>query len=83
MKVRIKLLSPAGAMPAGFDEYGEAEFDMPAGATLSQVMDRIALPKEESYTSLVGGQSVVPDDRAGYVLSGGDEVTLLPAIQGG
>ena len=43
----------------------------------------IELPKEESYTSLVDGQPVVPDDRAGHALSDGDEITLLPAIQGG
>ena len=83
MKVRVKLLSPAGGMPAGFDEYGEAEMDVPAGTSLADVMDRISLPKEEAYTSLVSGQAVVPDDRAGHALSDGDEVTLLPAIQGG
>ncbi len=83
MKVRVKLLSPAGAMPAGFDEYGEAKMDVPAGASLADVMAKISLPKEEAYTSLVGGQAVVPDERAGYALADGDEVTLLPAIQGG
>lgn len=83
MKVRVKLLSPAGDMPKGFDEFGEAEMDVPAGATLAAVMERINLPREEAYTSLVSGQSIVPDDRAGFALSDGDEVTLLPAIQGG
>ena len=83
MKVRVKLLSPAGDMPKGFDPFGEAEMDLAAGTTLADIMGRIELPKEESYTSLVDGQPVVPDDRAGYALSDGDEITLLPAIQGG
>ena len=83
MKVRVKLLSPAGDMPKGFDPFGEAEMDLAAGATLADIMGRIELPQEESYTSLVDGQPVVPDDRAGYTLSDGDEITLLPAIQGG
>jgi len=83
MKVRVKLLSPAGAMPAGFDEFGESEMDVPAGTTVAQIMERINLPAEESYASLVGGQAVSPDDRAGHVLSDGDDLTLLPAIQGG
>jgi len=83
VKVRVKLLSPAGDMPAGFDSFGECEMDVPSGSNVADVMARVSLPKEESYTSLVGGQAVVPDDRAGHALSEGDEITLLPAIQGG
>ena len=83
MKVRVKLLSPAGDVPKGFDSFGEAELDVAAGATVADIMGQIELPKEESYTSLVDGQPVVPDDRAGHPLSDGDEITLLPAIQGG
>ena len=83
MKVHVKLLSPAGNVPKGFDSFGEAELDVAAGATVADVMGQIELPREESYTSLVDGQPVVPDDRAGHALSDGDEITLLPAIQGG
>ena len=83
MKVRVKLLSPAGDVPKGFDSFGEAELDVAAGATVADIMGQIELPKEESYTSLVDGQPVVPDDRTGHTLSDGDEITLLPAIQGG
>ena len=83
MKVRVKLLSPAGDVPKGFDSFGEAELDVAAGATVADIMGQIELPKEESYTSLVDGQPVVPNDRAGHALSDGDQITLLPAIQGG
>ena len=83
MKVRVKLLSPAGDVPKGFDSFGEAELDVAAGATVADIIGRIELPKEECYTSLVDGQPVVPDDRAGHALRDGDEITLLPAIQGG
>ena len=83
MKVRVKLLSPAGDVPKGFDSFGEVELDVAGGATVADIMGQIELPKEESYTSLVDGQPVVPDDRAGHALSDGDEITLLPAIQGG
>ena len=65
MKVRVKLLSPAGDMPRGFDPFGEAEKDLATGATVADVIGQIELPKEESYTSLVNGQPVTPDDRAG------------------
>jgi len=82
MRVRVKLLA-AATMPAGFDEYGEREFDLPAGASVADVMAGISLPAEETYTSLVSGQAVQPEARAGHALSDGDEVTLLPAIQGG
>ena len=83
MIVRVKLLSPAGDMPKGFDPFGEAEMDLAAGTTLADIMGRIDLPKEESYTSLVDGQPILPDDRASHALRDGDEITLLPAIQGG
>ena len=83
MKVRVKLLSPAGDVPKGFDSFGEVELDVAAGATVADIMGQIELPKEESYTSLIDGQPVVPDDRADHALSDGDEITLLPAIQGG
>ena len=83
MKVRVKLLSPAGDVPKGFDSFGEVELDVAAGATVADIMGQIELPKEETYTSLVDGQPVVPDDRADHALCDGDEITLLPAIQGG
>ncbi len=83
MKVRVKLLSPAGDLPKGFDPFGEAELDLAAGTTVANVMGKIDLPKEESYTSLVDGQPILPDDRASHALRDGDEITLLPAIQGG
>ena len=83
MRVRVKLLSPAGDMPKGFDPFGEAEKDLATGATVADVVGQIELPKEESYTSLVNGQPVTPNNRAGHTLSDGDEITLLPAIQGG
>ena len=83
MKVRVKLLSPAGDMPKGFDRFGEAEMDLATGTTVANVMSKIDLPKEESYTSLVDGQPILPDDRASHALRDGDEITLLPAIQGG
>ena len=82
MKVKVKLLA-AAVMPAGFDEFGERQLDLPAGASLADVMAAISLPAEEVYTALVGGQAVQPDARAGHTLSDGDEITLLPAIQGG
>ena len=56
MKVRVKLLSPSGDMPKGFDPFGEAEMDLAAGTTVADIMSQIDLPKEESYTSLVDSQ---------------------------
>ena len=83
MKVPVKLLSPAGDVPKGFDSFGESEMDVATGTTVADIMGQIELPKEEFYTSLVDGQPVVPEDRAGHALHDGDEITLLPAIQGG
>ena len=49
---------------------------------MADIMAQIELPKEKFYTSLVDGQPVIPDDRAGHALSDENEITLLPAIQG-
>ena len=45
MKVHVKLLSPAGNVPKGFDSFGEAELDVAAGATVADVMGQIELPR--------------------------------------
>ncbi|MBT3661643.1 MAG: MoaD/ThiS family protein [Rhodospirillaceae bacterium] len=83
MKIKVKLLAAGGAVPKVFDEFGECELDMPASTSIADLMDKISLPKEESYTSLVSGQAVQAEDRAAHTLGDGDEVVLLPAIQGG
>ena len=56
--------------------------DVATGTTVADIMAQIELPKEKFYTSLVDGQPVIPDDRAGHALSDENEITLLPAIQG-
>jgi sulfur carrier protein ThiS len=83
MKVNVKLLSMASGPPPGFDEFGERAVELAIGATVADVVATISLPKEESYTTIINGEAVPVDARAGRKLADGDEVTLFPAIQGG
>ncbi|MBT6096325.1 MAG: MoaD/ThiS family protein [Rhodospirillaceae bacterium] len=83
MKVKIKLLSMAGGPPPGFDEFGERTVDAASATNVADVVASLSLPSEESYTTIVNGEAVPVDARAGHVLSDGDEITLFPAIQGG
>jgi sulfur carrier protein ThiS len=83
MKIKIKLLSMAGDPPPGFDAFGERDLDMAAGTSVADAVATVSLPKEESYTTIVNGEAVPVDARAGHKLAEGDEVTLFPAIQGG
>lgn len=83
MRIAVKLLSPAGEMPAGFDEFGDRDMDVPENATVASVVDGLKLPAEESYTTIINGESVPLSERGGRHLADGDEVVLFPAIQGG
>ncbi len=85
MKVTVKLLSMAGDPPPGFDAFGECVVDLGPGpgASVADVVGRVSLPREESYTTIVNGEAVPVEARPGRQLADGDEVTLFPAIQGG
>jgi sulfur carrier protein ThiS len=83
VKIKIKLLSMAGDPPPGFDAFGERDLDVAAGASVADAVATVSLPKEESYTTIVNGEAVPVDARAGHKLGDGDEITLFPAIQGG
>jgi len=83
MKVTVKLLSMAGDPPPGFDDFGERELNLGAGANVADAVAMVQLPAEEAYTTIVNGTAVPIEARAGHALAEGDEITLFPAIQGG
>jgi len=83
MRLDVKLLSPAGEMPTGFDDFGDREMDVPAGATVASLVDGLNLPAEEAYMTIINGESVPLSERADRHLTDGDEVVLFPALQGG
>ena len=83
MKVRIKLISPLGRPPPGFDKFGAAAVDINRDATLADILARFQLTRQEPYMTLVNGESIVASERDRHVMGDGDEVTIFPPIQGG
>ncbi len=57
--------------------------EVPAGATVSQVVAQFALPQKLVHLVLVNGVFVAPDERASKALAEGDTLALWPPIAGG
>lgn len=83
MNVKVKLVSMDGSPPSGFDEFGEAVLPMDNGDSVSDLLDKIALPAGETYMVLVNHETSPPSGRATQMLSDGDEVAVFPPMQGG
>jgi molybdopterin converting factor small subunit len=75
MMVRVRYLFGVGRGPAGGDEL---RLDLPSGATVFQVMQRLGVSTLELHAAVNGASAA-----DGTVLRDGDEVTRIPAIQGG
>ena len=75
MVVRVKYVFGVGRGPAGGDEI---RLELPGGATVFEAMRRLGVSSLELHAA-VNGESAAD----ATVLRDGDEVTLIPAIQGG
>ncbi len=83
MKIKVKLISPLGTPPRGFDKFGDAAIDVAAETTITGALERFDLSRQGPYMTLVNGESIVESERAGHQLAEGDELTIFPPIQGG
>ena len=75
MQVTVKYVFGLACGPRGGDEI---RLELPGGATVFQAMQRLGVSTLEIHAAVNGASA--PD---GTVLRDGDEVTLIPAIQGG
>jgi sulfur carrier protein ThiS len=75
MVVTVKYVFGLARGPDGRDEI---RLEVPGGVTVFEVMRRLGVSALEIHAA-VNGESAA----AGRVLRDGDEVTLIPAIQGG
>jgi molybdopterin converting factor small subunit len=66
-------------LPASQKSGLEKEWDIPEGATVGHVLERLKLPKEVRVTVLVNNNSV--DQKA--ILKDGDILHILPQMVGG
>ncbi len=75
MKVTVSLIA--------LGEGAERELELADGATLADVLAVLALPRAESYATLLNGQSVPTAERAARPLNDGDTVVVFPPLEGG
>jgi sulfur carrier protein ThiS len=75
MLVRVKYVFGLGRGPAGGDEL---RLEVRGGSTLFEVLQQLGVSSLELHAA-VNGRSAAD----GTVLREGDEVILIPAIQGG
>ncbi len=83
MKIRVKLISMDGPPPKGFDDFGEAELNLTGGPSVTDLLNEIALSREETYMVLINGETSPPSGRDTQLLSDGDDVAIFPPMQGG
>lgn len=78
MKINVSLIALGGG-GAG----AERQLEMADGATLADVMAALALPRGETYATLLNGQSVPTAERATRPMKDGDTLTVFPPLEGG
>ena len=83
MKIRVKLISLQGPPPPGFDEVGNGALEAAQGATLGDLLERLELPGNETYVTLINGEPVPQNRRAARTVSADDTLTIFPPIKGG
>jgi molybdopterin synthase sulfur carrier subunit len=79
MRVRVKLFATLGRYFGNAAPGVPFEIDIPDGATLADLVNRLKLPREEVKVFFVKGRARPID----WPLEPGDEVGIFPLIAGG
>ena len=79
MRVYARLYATLTKYAGGAIMHDPLEIKMPERATLSELYDRLGIPREEVKTAFVNSAIRGPD----HVLCEGDEVGIFPPVGGG
>ena len=81
--VTLKLYASLGAyLPAGASR-NEAQLQVPAGTTITELLDAHAVPRQSCHLVLLNGVFQPPGARASVRLSPGDALAVWPPVAGG
>ena len=84
MRISVRLVAMAWEGAPISNRGRESALDLPAGATVEQALEALALADdEEGYLTIVNGVGVRPGERAMHTLADGDTLTVFPPIKGG
>lgn len=84
MKVSLKLYATlSDYLPAEARRTNTLEMELAPGATVGEVIERLALPPRLTHLVLVNGHFVPPGERTGRTLAEGDALAIWPPVAGG
>ncbi len=84
MRITFKLFaSLTQHLPPEHRQGNAMALEVPAGATIAQVIEPFALPMKLVHLVLVNGRFVPPEERATRPLAEGDVLAIWPPIAGG
>ena len=84
VRVALKLYaSLADYLPAEARKTHRLALELPAGATVADVIGQHKLPLKMCHLVLVNGHFIPPGQRATRALGEGDELAIWPPIAGG
>ncbi|OGP65036.1 MAG: hypothetical protein A2170_02865 [Deltaproteobacteria bacterium RBG_13_53_10] len=79
MRVRVKLFATLSRYFGDVTAGTPFEIEAPDGATLTDLVNQLKLPREEVNILFVNGRSCSMD----WILTHGDEVGIFPLVAGG
>jgi molybdopterin converting factor small subunit len=79
VQVQVKLFASLRHYRPGLGIGESFSVDLPAGATLGELVQQLGLPQEEVKLFFVNGRSQSQE----HALTGGDEVGIFPPVGGG
>lgn len=84
MKITFKLYASLGEhLPAHVRPGNQMTLDVPADATIDQIVAPFNLPPKLVHLVLINGSYVAPAERAARRLAEGDALAIWPPIAGG
>ncbi len=83
MKVTIKLFALLGQYLPADARDNTAEMEVEDGATPSDVIRRLNLPREYCHLVLINGLYLTPGERDTRLLESGDTLAIWPPVAGG
>ena len=79
MKVKVKLYATLVKYVGGSIMHEPLEVDVSETATLNELYDKLAIPRDEVKTAFVNSVIRPPD----YTLKEGDDIGVFPPVGGG